>query len=144
MKTNQAENGSFNNSLKGIAVIGLAGRFPDADDIAKFWQNLSNGEEAIAFFTDEELIASGVSLDILNHPNYVKAGSVLSDIDRFDAQFFGYSPREAEMMDPQHRILLENAWQALENAGYNPKASKERIGVYVGSSISNYLLNNFK
>jgi len=142
MKTNQAENGSFNNSLKGIAVIGLAGRFPDADDIAKFWQNLSNGEEAIAFFTDEELIASGVSLDILNHPNYVKAGSVLSDIDRFDAQFFGYSPREAEMMDPQHRILLENAWQALENAGYNPKASKERIGVYVGSSISNYLLNN--
>ena len=142
MKTNQSINGSFHNSLKGVAIIGMAGQFPDAADVAKFWQNLCNGVEAIALFTDAELIASGVSLDVLNHASYVKAGSVLSDIDCFDAQFFGYSPREAEMMDPQHRIVLENAWQALEDAGYNPKATKIRTGVYVGSSISNYLLNN--
>ncbi|OYQ63098.1 hypothetical protein B9G53_18730 [Pseudanabaena sp. SR411] len=120
----------------------MAGQFPKAADISTFWQNLCNGVEAITSFTDEELIAAGISLDVLKHPNYVKSGSVLSEIDRFDAKFFGYSPREAEMMDPQHRILLENAWQALENAGYNSKTTKARIGVYVGSSISNYLLHN--
>jgi phthiocerol/phenolphthiocerol synthesis type-I polyketide synthase E len=142
VKTNQLINGSFNNSLKGVAIIGMAGQFPDAANVAKFWQNLCDGVEAIAVFTDAELIASGVSLELLNHPNYVKAGAVLSEVARFDAQFFGYSPREAEIMDPQHRILLENAWQALEDAGYNPKATKVRTGVYVGSSISNYLLTN--
>ncbi len=142
MKTNQSINGSSHNSLKGVAIIGMAGQFPDAADVATFWRNLCNGVEAIAVFTDAELLASGVSLDVLSHPNYVKAGAVLSEIDRFDAQFFGYSPKEAEMMDPQHRILLENAWQALEDAGYNPKATKVRTGVYVGSSISNYLLHN--
>ena len=139
---NQSINSSFNNSLKGVAIIGMAGQFPKAADISTFWQNLCNGVEAITSFTDEELIAAGISLDVLKHPNYVKSGSVLSEIDRFDAKFFGYSPREAEMMDPQHRILLENAWQALENAGYNSKTTKARIGVYVGSSISNYLLHN--
>jgi acyl transferase domain-containing protein/SAM-dependent methyltransferase len=128
--------------LKGIAIIGMAGRFPGAKDLDSFWQNLRDGVESMSHFTDEQLIAAGVDRSLLQHPNYVKAGFVLEDIEMFDAQFFDYSPREAEILDPQHRIFLECAWSALENAGYDPKNSNNLTGVYAGASMSDYLLRN--
>ncbi|MDZ8262381.1 type I polyketide synthase [Nostoc sp. ChiQUE01b] len=131
------------NSLTGseIAIIGLTGRFPGAKDIDEFWDNLQKGVESISFFTDEELLSAGVSSSILNEHNYVKAQAVLEDAELFDAEFFGFNPREAEITDPQHRIFLECAWSALENAGYDSQTYKGVIGVYGGSSLSSYLLN---
>ena len=107
--------------LEGIAVIGMSGRFPKAGNIKEFWQNLVDGMECVSFPTYEEMLESGVDMSELNHPNYVRAGCFLEDIELFDAAFFGISPKEAEIMDPQHRIFLETAWQALEDAGYNPE-----------------------
>ncbi|MHC5613932.1 MAG: type I polyketide synthase [Nostoc sp.] len=136
------DNLESHDSLKGIAVIGMAGRFPGAKSTDEFWQNLSQGRESISFFTDEELLSEGVDPTLLRNPHYVKAGSGLSDIEMFDAQFFGFTPSEAEVMDPQHRLFLECAWEALENAGYDPETYEEFIGVYAGSNLSTYLLNN--
>ncbi|MBD2615673.1 acyltransferase domain-containing protein [Nostoc punctiforme FACHB-252] len=132
----------MNNELKGIAIVGTAGRFPGAINVAQFWQNLCDGVESISLFSDEDLIAQGVDATSLQDPNYVKAGFVLEDIEMFDASFFGYSPREAEIIDPQQRIFLECAWEALENAGYDPKADNNLTGVYAGANLSTYLLNN--
>src|SRR6476469_1676180 len=100
-----------------IAVIGMAGRFPGARNLEQFWQNLCDGVESIKFFTTEELLAKGCDAKFLDDPNYVKAEAVLDDIEMFDASFFGFIPREASLMDPQHRLFLEHAWEALENAG---------------------------
>ncbi|MBR8835866.1 MAG: KR domain-containing protein [Stigonema ocellatum SAG 48.90 = DSM 106950] len=129
-------------SLESIAIIGMAGRFPGAKTIEQFWQNLCDGRESISFFTDEELVASGVDPTLLNDPNYVKASPVLEDIEMFDASFFGFTPREAEVMDPQHRLFLECAWEALENAGYNSDTYEGLIGVYAGAALNTYLLRN--
>ncbi|MEH2381697.1 MAG: SDR family oxidoreductase [Nostoc sp.] len=129
-------------SLEPIAIIGMAGRFPGANNVDKFWQNLVNGVESITFFTDEELIASGVDPALLDSPNYVKAKGVLENIEMFDAVFFGFTPKEAELMDPQHRLFLECAWEALENAGYNSEAYDGRIGVYAGAGLNIYLARN--
>ncbi|MGI2902881.1 SDR family oxidoreductase [Tolypothrix sp. VBCCA 56010] len=136
------DNPESHDSLKGIAIIGMAGRFPGAKSTDEFWQNLSQGRESISFFTDEELLSEGVDPTLLRNPHYVKAGAGLSDIEMFDARFFGFTPREAEVMDPQHRLFLECAWEALENAGYDPETYEELIGVYAGSNLSTYLLNN--
>jgi acyl transferase domain-containing protein/thioesterase domain-containing protein len=125
-----------------IAIIGLAGRFPGATDSEAFWQNLCDGVESIVFFSEEELIASGVEATILKQPNYVKAGARLAEVELFDAAFFDFSPREAEITDPQHRIFLECAWESLENAGYDPSSRDNVIGVYAGASENTYLLNN--
>lgn len=125
-----------------VAIIGMAGRFPGAQNINEFWHNLRDGVESISFLTDEELVASGVKEALLNHPNYVKAAAALEGIDLFDAGFFGYSPREAEMLDPQIRIFMECAWEALETAGYNPLTYKGSIGVYASKAPSLYLLRN--
>ncbi|MBW4636667.1 MAG: acyltransferase domain-containing protein [Gloeocapsa sp. UFS-A4-WI-NPMV-4B04] len=132
----------MNNHLKGIAIIGMAGRFPGAKSVDQFWQNLCEGVESISLFNDEELVASGVDSAVLRDRNYVKAGFVLEDIEMFDASFFGYSPREAQILDPQQRLFLECAWSAMENAGYDPKADKNFTGVYAGGNLSTYLLNN--
>lgn len=129
---------SNSNFLEGIAIIGISGRFPGAKNISSFWQNLCDGVESISTFTDEELIASGVSAEFLNHPDYLKVGTTLEDIDLFDASFFGFNPKEAEVTDPQHRLFLECAWEALENAGYNSQNNQSRIGVYAGASLNNY------
>jgi amino acid adenylation domain-containing protein len=120
----------------GIAIIGLAGRFPGAQTIEQFWQNLCAGVESITFFTDEEL--EQVDASLRQHPSYVKAGGVLPEIEQFDAAFFGYSPKEAAVTDPQQRILLECAWEAFERAGYNPESYPGLVGVYAGSSMSTY------
>ncbi|MEW6735978.1 MAG: beta-ketoacyl synthase N-terminal-like domain-containing protein, partial [Acidobacteriota bacterium] len=124
-----------------IAIIGLAGRFPKANNITEFWQNLCNGVEAISFFSEQELVSAGISTNLLKHPNYVKANGALENIDLFDAGFFGFNPREAQILDPQQRLFLECAWEALEDAGYNAETFKGRIGVYAGISISSYLFN---
>jgi acyl transferase domain-containing protein/thioesterase domain-containing protein/ubiquinone/menaquinone biosynthesis C-methylase UbiE/acyl carrier protein len=125
-----------------IAIIGMSARFPGAKNIEAFWQNIRDGVESISFFSDEELIASGVEPALLNNPNYVKANTMLADIEGFDALFFDISAREAEIMDPQHRLFLMHAWEALENAGYDPATYEGLIGVYAGLEMSSYLLNN--
>ena len=128
-------------SHESIAIIGLAGRFPGAQSANELWQNLCQGIESVSFFSDEELSAAGVSPRVFNHPSYVKAKPVLDDMDLFDAPFFGFNPREAEIMDPQHRVLLECAWNALENAGYHADSYQKAIGVYAGASLSTYVFN---
>jgi acyl transferase domain-containing protein len=124
-----------------VAIVGMAGRFPGARDVEEFWQNLCHGTHSIQFLSDEELQSAGIDKDVLNHPNYVKAYSSLADFDSFDATFFGYSPKEAEVMDPQHRIFLECAWEALEQAGYDPEQYNGEIGVYGGASLNSYIIN---
>ncbi|MCC5616010.1 SDR family NAD(P)-dependent oxidoreductase [Nostoc sp. CHAB 5836] len=125
-----------------IAIIGINGRFPGANNVDKFWENLRDGVESISHFTDEELLASGIEPTLLNDPNYVKASSIVEGIELFDAAFFGYTPREAEITDPQHRIFLESAWEALESAGYDSESYQGKIGVYAGVTNSNYLFTN--
>ncbi len=125
-----------------IAIIGMSCRFPGAPNIAAFWQNLREGVESISFFSDEELLAAGVEPELLSQPNYVKSKAVLPDVELFDAAFFGFSPKEAKTIDPQHRLFLEISWEALENAGYNPKTFAGEIGVYAGVGMNTYLLNN--
>src|SRR5215213_3381219 len=99
-----------NESEGAIAVIGMSGRFPGARNLKEFWRNLRDGIESVSFFSDEELRASGIPPDLLADPNYVKARPMLDDADLFDAHFFGFNPREAEILDPQHRIFMECAW----------------------------------
>ncbi|HVB60817.1 MAG TPA: SDR family oxidoreductase, partial [Ktedonobacteraceae bacterium] len=125
-----------------LALIGLSGRFPGARSVEAFWHNIAGGVKSIRFFNDEELLAAGIDPALLRRPNYVKAGTAIDDIDRFDAAFFGFTPREAEIMDPQHRIFLECAWEALESAAYDPRSYRGLIGVFAGSAFSTYLLNN--
>src|SRR5579871_595603 len=125
--------------LEGIAVVGMAGRFPKARNVAEFWENLKQGVEGIERFSDEEMLAAGAKASLLNDPNYVKAGTVLNDIENFDAAFFGISPREASIMDPQQRVMLECAWEALESAGYDPLAIPVSVGVFAGSGSNVYL-----
>ena len=127
------------NATEGIAIVGLSGRYPGAPDIATFWRNLRAGVESITFFTYEELLAAGVAPETLGDPSYVKARGVLDDIDQFDSAFFGFNPREAEMLDPQIRVLLECAVESLEHAGYDPDRFPGRIGVYAGVSAGSYL-----
>lgn len=125
-----------------IAIIGLAGRFPGADDVTEFWKNLRNGIETISFFRDDELEGLANNPDLRNHPHYVKAGGVLKGADEFDAEFFGVYPKEADILDPQHRIFLEEAWHALENAGYDPSTYPGWIGVFAGTGMNTYLIYN--
>lgn len=106
-------------ALESVAIIGMALRFPGCVDIATFWRHLRDGVESIWFFTDEEVLASGVDRALLYDPHYVNASVVLDNIEWFDAAFFGYTPREAEVMDPSQRLFLECAWEALELAGYD-------------------------
>ncbi|MCA1993255.1 MAG: polyketide synthase, partial [Coleofasciculus sp. S288] len=124
-----------------IAIIGIAGRFPGAKNVDEFWHNLQNGVESIAFFTDKELASSVKDANVLRDPNFVKAKAILEDAELFDAEFFGFNPREAEITDPQHRLLLECAWEALEGAGYDSETYKRSIGVYAGTSLNSYFFN---
>ena len=125
-----------------IAIIGMSARFPGARDSEVFWGNLCAGVHSIAFLSDAECRAAGVDLALLQHPNYVKARGVLEDTELFDAAFFGFTPREAEIRDPQHRFFLECTWEALEQAGYDADTYPGAIGVYAGVSPDTYLLHN--
>jgi acyl transferase domain-containing protein len=135
------DSATFQQNGSEIAIIGLSGRFPGAKNIEEFWYNLQAGVESISFFTNEELIRSGIDQVVVDNPKYVKARGVLADAELFDAPFFGFTPKEAEITDPQHRLFLECAWSALENAGYNSEDYSGSIGVYAGSSLSCYLFN---
>ncbi|MCL1472482.1 type I polyketide synthase [Argonema antarcticum] len=137
------DNSENSNSIDAIAIIGMAGRFPGAKNVDEFWRNIRDGIESISFFSEEELKSLGIDESVLRDPRYVKAKAVLDDIELFDAAFFGFNPREAEITDPQHRFFLESAWEALENAGYNPETYAGPIGVYGGAgSFNTYFLNN--
>ncbi len=125
-----------------IAIIGLSCRFPQAENLEKFWNLLYHGTEAVTFFSDESLLAAGIKAEHLTHPDYVKATALLEGIELFDANFFNMPPREAEITDPQHRIFLECMVEALEMSGYNPDIYPGKIGVYAGCGLSSYLLNN--
>ena len=125
-----------------IAIVGMAGRFPGAPDVATFWHNLRTGTETVTYWDDDTLRAAGISDELLTNPAYVKAASVLDGIDQFDAGFFGYNAREAALIDPQHRLFLETCWHALEDAGYGPGGVDATVGVYAGSALSTYLLGN--
>ncbi|WP_424184823.1 type I polyketide synthase [Actinokineospora sp. G85] len=123
-----------------VAVVGVACRFPGAEDVGAYWRNVAGGVESVSFFSADELAAAGVSPALSGRPDYVPARAVLADWDRFDAAFFDYSAREAELTDPQQRHFLEVAWSALEDAGYPPTGAPGRVGVYAGASASTYLL----
>ncbi|MET0649250.1 MAG: condensation domain-containing protein, partial [Pyrinomonadaceae bacterium] len=122
-----------------VAIIGMAVRLPGCRNVAEFWEKLKSGAELLSFFSDEELAAEGTSRELLNDPNYVRAAGFLADADHFDAPFFGIRPREAEAIDPQQRQFLECAWEALEDACYDPERYEGRIGVYAGVGMSTYL-----
>ncbi len=125
-----------------LAIVGMAGRFPGASDLETFWQNIAGGVTSIQEFSEEELVAAGCDARLVQHPHYVKAGTVLQDIECFDASFFGFAPKEALYMDPQHRLFLECAWEALEQAGYIPGQTRGLVGVFAGSRPSDYVWRN--
>ncbi|HSL84569.1 MAG TPA: type I polyketide synthase, partial [Thermoanaerobaculia bacterium] len=125
---------------RAVAVIGMAGRFPGAGSCAELWRRLRAGEECVARFSKEELAAAGVAPELLDDPRYVPAAGFLDGADLFDADFFGVTAREAELMDPQHRLFLECAWEALEDAGHAPERIPGRVGVFAGVGMNTYLL----
>ncbi len=125
-----------------IAMVGMAGRFPKAEDLEAFWRNLVEGVHCVSFFTEEELKQAGVSPLVREAPNFVPARAVLEDADCFDAGFFGMSPKEAAHTDPQHRVFLECCWSALEHAGCDPSRFPGLIGVYAGADVNTYALTN--
>jgi non-ribosomal peptide synthase protein (TIGR01720 family) len=125
-----------------VAVIGMSCRFPGARSVEEFWDNLRNGVESIRFFSDEELLTAGVDLAVLDDPSYVPARGALDGVEEFDADFFGFTPREAEVLDPQHRLFLETGWEALERAGYDPQRYDGWVGVFAGAGASSYFLHN--
>jgi len=122
-----------------IAIIGMAGRFPGAKDVEELWTNLAQGVESVAVLTQEEMRTAGIPETISKLPGYVNAAPLLDGVDLFDAQFFGFSARDAALTDPQHRLFLETAWHALEDAGYDPGRFPGAIGVFGGCEMSSYL-----
>lgn len=124
-----------------IAIVAMSGRFPGADSIEELWELLKQGKETTTFFTDDELDASIPSV-LRNNPDYVKARGIVAGAKQFDAAFFGIPPKQAELMDPQQRIFLEIAWEALERGGYTPGKYEGRIGVFAGVQPNTYYTNN--
>jgi acyl transferase domain-containing protein len=125
-----------------IAIVGMAGRFPGARNIEEFWRNLRAGVDAVRFLTADDLARGGVDPSVVRDPSYVPASMMLDDADMFDAGFFGYTPREAQTLDPQGRVFLECVWEALEHAGCDPHTYPGAIGVFACQSTSTYLLGN--
>lgn len=131
---------ALNDSLDDVAVIGMAGRFPGAENLEQLWVNLAAGRESIDTLSDAELDEAGVPPEVYRAAGYVRACSRLADVKRFDAELFGYSPREAALLDPQSRVSLELAWHALEDAGYGPPGIEPSVGVFATASLNTYLL----
>ena len=124
-----------------IAVVGMACRVPGAPDVDAFWSNLRAGVDSVARFTEAELLEAGADPELLRHPDFVPASGHLEGADLFDAEFFDLPPRDAELMDPQHRLFLEQAWAALEHAGCDPDTFPGPIGVFAGAGMNTYLLD---
>ncbi|GKT26982.1 type I polyketide synthase [Acidovorax sp. SUPP3334] len=125
-----------------IAIVGMAGRFPGADDVDAFWRQINTGTEAVQRFSDEVLRQRGIPQSLLDDPDYVKAGVPFKGADEFDAGLFGYTPREAEQLDPQQRVFLECAWAALEHAGCDTQRWPGKVGVYAGEGPHLYLIRH--
>ncbi|MGH3633512.1 MAG: type I polyketide synthase, partial [Mycobacterium sp.] len=125
-----------------IAVVGMAGRFPGANSVSAFWDNLRRGEESIVTLSEPQLSAVGVGERALANPSYVRRAPMLDGIDEFDAEFFGFPPQVARTMDPQHRLFLQCSWHALEDAGCDPARFDGSIGVFATSGASIYMLHN--
>ena len=125
-----------------IAIVGMAARLPGAKTIDAYWKNLIGGVESVRFFTDEELLARGETKDRLRNPKYVRAAAPLEDLELFDGEFFGFSPKESAILDPQHRIFTECCWEALENAGHPPERFNGPIGVFGGCGFEAYFALN--
>ena len=125
-----------------IAIIGMAAQLPGADDVAAFWRNLCAGVESIRPVSEQDLLARGESAATLSDPNYVRAAAILDEFDGFDAEFFGLSPKDAAIMDPQHRKFLETCWHGLEDAGHMPERFNAPIGVYAGCGMGSYFYFN--
>ena len=146
MNTNMStmsESGS--NNMEGkIAIIGMDCRLPGAGNVGEYWKNLVNGLETLSTFTDEELIASGVDPAVFRQPNYIRNRGIIGGAEFFDAEFFGFTPRDAELLDPQQRIFLECAWHALEDAGVDPYNTRERIGVFGGTGTPLHLIETME
>ncbi|WP_328912415.1 MULTISPECIES: type I polyketide synthase [unclassified Streptomyces] len=120
-----------------VAITGMAGRFPGAADLDRFWANIRDGVESITFFDDETLTAAGFGRDLLDDPEFVPAKGYLADADLFDHEFFGIAPRDAELTDPQQRLFLQTAWAALEDAGI-PPGPQLSVAVFVGANNTGY------
>ena len=128
---------------EGIAIVGMAGRFPGARNVGELWRNLLEGRETISHFRADELEpAPAEDMAARANPAYVRARGILDDIELFDAGFFGINPKEAEVLDPQQRVFLETAWEALEDAGYDPQNFTGPIGMFAGASNNCYYLQN--
>lgn len=125
-------------SSGAVAIVGMAARLPGSRSVDELWQNLVGGVDTITRFTEDELRRAGVPESLLRAPNYIRAKGLLPDADLFDASFFGFSRGEAELMDPQHRVFLECAWEALEDAGIVPQSFAGRIAVFGGTGIGGY------
>lgn len=125
-----------------IAVVGMAGKFPGANNVSAFWDNLRRGKESIVTLSEEQLRDAGISDKALNNPSYVRRAPLVDGVDEFDADYFGFPPLVARSLDPQHRLFLQCAWHALEDAGVDPARYDGSIGVYGTSSPSGYLLHN--
>ena len=123
----------------GVAVVGMAGRFPGADNVRELWDNLMNGVNCISEIAESELNLPEDS-PLRAHPNLVRKSAAVKDADKFDAKFFGIFPKEAQVMDPQHRLMLECCWHAMEDAGYQPDAVNESVGVFAGCYMDTYIL----
>ncbi|AKT35905.1 type I polyketide synthase [Chondromyces crocatus] len=132
----QGDDTTASDAGSAIAIIGMSGQFPGAESVEQLWRNVREGIESIVQLEDAELLAAGVDP---SDPRHVRAHGRLDGAERFDAAFFGVSPREAELLDPQHRLLLEHAWAALEDAGYDPDRVRGAIGLYAGSGSDGYL-----
>src|SRR5678815_3599399 len=122
--------------INAVAVIGMSGRFPGAKNVREFWRNLVNGLESISTFSPADLARDGLDPRLLQQPGFINRAGTLEDIEYFDAALFGYSPREAEITDPQQRLFLECAWETLEDAGYDPDRYTGLVGVYAGVAMS--------
>ena len=127
-----------------IAIIGMSGRFPKADTLSEFWDNLIHGRESIEFLSEREIEALGLDDSIVKNPNYVPAGTRIRNVEAFDASFFGFSPKEVVIMDPQQKVFLECAWEAIENAGYDIQRCNRNIGVFAGENMNTYILHILK
>jgi phthiocerol/phenolphthiocerol synthesis type-I polyketide synthase E len=137
-----SDNRSSSLPPNAIAIVGMAGRFPGADSLSAFWDNLRRGEESIVTLSEDDLFAAGIGEKVLANHAYVRRAALLDGIEEFDADFFGFTPQAARTMDPQHRLFLQCVWHALEDAGYDPADIDGSVGVYGTSTTSGYLLHN--
>lgn len=140
--TSSAADELAENAPNAVAVIGMAGKFPGAESVSAFWRNLRGGVESIVDLSEEELLANGVTERTLSNRGYVRRSGLLPGIEEFDAEFFGFTPYAARMLDPQHRLFLQSVFHAIEDAGYDPKDLEATVGVFGTSSSSGYLLHN--